>query len=88
MKVDFYQSNEQNAPTVEFYLFTKEVTQVMNGEYIQHDGQYYQVISQTMDDPFPDPVEGEPYEFHPIPPPVVFVYPVDFRPVEYGHDIS
>jgi hypothetical protein len=80
MKVDFYQANEQNAPTVEHYLFTKEKSQVMNGEYIENAGQYYQVISQTMADPVPVDDQNE---WLPIPPPVVFVYPVQRRPIEF-----
>ena len=79
MKVDFYRSNEQNAPTVEYYLFTKELRQIMNGEYIEEAGQHYQVTGQIMAD-VPEYVEGD--KFHPTPPPVVFVYPVQRKPVE------
>lgn len=48
MTVDFYTSNEQLAPTVENYLFSKECTLIMNGQYIENNGQYYQVTGQTL----------------------------------------
>ena len=69
MQVDFYRSNEQNAPTVENYLFTKELSQVMNGEYIEHGGQYYQVTGQTIAEK-----KGDPHN--------VFIYPVQRKPIE------
>lgn len=79
MKVDFYTANDQNAPTVENYLFTKELSQVMNGEFIENEGQYYQVIGQTLPD-LPEPVN--PDVFTPLPSPLVFVFPVPNRPIQ------
>ncbi len=79
MIVDFFKPNEQNAPTVENYLFSKELSQVMNGEFIQHNGQHYQVTAQTMPD-VPPYVEGE--KFKPMQPLVVFVYPVQRKLVQ------
>lgn len=69
MLVDYFLTNEQNAPTTEFYQFTKEVPSVMNGEYIQHNGQFYQVTGQLL--------ASEPKANH-----NAFVYPVNRRPVE------
>lgn len=66
MNVDFFKPNEQNAPTVENYLFSKELSQVMNGEYIDHDGQLYQVTGQTVADK-----KGSPHN--------VFVFPINHR---------
>lgn len=63
MIVDFFKPNEQNAPTVENYLFSKELTQVMNGEFIHHNGQHYQVTAQTV-----ATEKGQPHN--------VFVFPV------------
>lgn len=89
MQVDFYRSNEQNAPTVEHYLFTKELSQIMNGEYIEEAGQHYQVISQPIPDQpaFPERVglsakqsKAEAVEGQPAL--MVFVYPVQRKPVE------
>lgn len=50
MKVDFYTSNEQLAPTVANYLFSHECSLIMNGQFIDHDGQWYQVTGQTIPD--------------------------------------
>lgn len=81
MKVDFFRTNEQNAPTVEHFLFSKEISQVMNGEFIEQNGQYYQVTGQTIPDTEVMP-DDDPDEWHPMPPPIVFVYPVPRRPIE------
>jgi len=78
MKIDFYKTNERLEPTVENYLFTKELAQVMNGEFIDQDGQWYQVTGQTMPEIKINP--DSPFEFRPPPAPDVFVYPVNNRP--------
>ena len=48
MLIDFFKANEQNAPTAQFYLFTLERSCLMNGEFIQQNGQTYQVTGQTI----------------------------------------
>ncbi|OFX52328.1 MAG: hypothetical protein A2066_00100 [Bacteroidetes bacterium GWB2_41_8] len=50
MKVDFYTNNEQKAPTVEHYLFSDEYAVMMNGQYIEQDGKWYQVTGILMPD--------------------------------------
>lgn len=68
MKVDFYTSNEQLAPTVANYLFSQECELMMNGQYIEQDGQGYQVTGQTIPEN-----KGEVLS--------VFIYPVPRRPI-------
>lgn len=80
MKVDFYTANEQLAPTVANYLFSDEYTMIMNGQYIEQAGQWYQVTGQTMPDIKIDP--DDPDKFYPLPPHIVFVYPVNRRPIQ------
>lgn len=67
MKVDFYKTNEQLAPTVANYLFSQECSLIMNGQYIEHGEQGYQVTGQTV----PDDKESAL---------AVFIYPVSKRP--------
>lgn len=69
MNVDFFIPNEQSTPTVENYLFSKQLSQVINGEYIEHNGQHYRVTSQTVAE-----VKGGAHN--------VFVFPVDQPPIE------
>ena len=71
MTVDFYTSNEQLAPTVANYLFSDEYALIMNGQYIEHNGQWYQVTGQTILD-------------HQQADLAVFVYPVARRPMMMG----
>lgn len=77
MKVDFYRANEQNAPTVEHYLFSDEYALIMNGQYIEQAGKHYQVISQTIPD-LSDYPETE--EFRNVPALMCFIYPVSNTP--------
>lgn len=79
MKVDFYTANEQLAPTVANYLFSQDCSVIMNGQYIENDGQWYQVTGQTIPPIKVDP--DDPDKFFPLPAPDVFVYPVNWRPV-------
>lgn len=51
MKVDFFLNHEEKQPGKQCYLFTKELTQIMNGEYIEHNGVFYQVTGQTIANP-------------------------------------
>lgn len=67
MKIDFYTANEQNAPTVENFLFSDEYAMIMNGMYIDHNGQNYQVTGQQL----AEETNGD----H-----IVFLYPVNRRP--------
>jgi hypothetical protein len=69
MKVDFYTSNEQLAPTVGNYLFSGDHVSIMNGQYIENNGQLYQVTGQTLPEK-----KGEAL--------AVFIYPVNRRPME------
>ena len=69
MTVDFFLANEQNSPTVEFFLFSKELTSVIDGEYVEHNGQRYQVTGQLVAD-------------KPKMPHNAFVYPSHTLPVE------
>ncbi|HAQ19571.1 MAG TPA: hypothetical protein DCR40_10125 [Prolixibacteraceae bacterium] len=71
MKVDFYTSNEQLAPTVGNYLFSQECSLIMNGQYIEQHGQWYQVTGQTIADNKTEAL-------------AVFVYPVPRRPIRIG----
>lgn len=48
MKVDFFLTNTPNTPTAPVYLFSKERISVMNDEYIEHEGQFYQVTGQLI----------------------------------------
>ena len=48
MTVYFFKPNEQNAPTVENYLFSKELKLLMNGEYLEHENKIYRVVGQTV----------------------------------------
>jgi hypothetical protein len=68
MNVDFFISNEQLAPTVENYLFSDEYALIMNGQYIEQNGQWYQVTGQTIPDNPSDAL-------------AVFIYPVPRRPI-------
>jgi len=67
MKVDFYTANEQLAPTVANYLFSDEYALIMNGQYIERDGQSYQVTGQTIPETKSEAL-------------AVFIYPVSRRP--------
>ena len=66
MKINFYRDNEQKAMTVEFFLFTKERVSIMNGEFVENEGQFYQVNSQL--------IAQQPGANH-----NAFIYPVDFE---------
>lgn len=48
MKVDFFTNNEQQAPTVENYLFSDEYALIMNGQYIENNGMFYQVTGMLI----------------------------------------
>ncbi|MBW8326569.1 MAG: hypothetical protein K0M50_17525 [Prolixibacteraceae bacterium] len=50
MTVDFFQTNEQNTPITEFYLFSKEMSCVINGQYIENDEKFYLIIGQLVAD--------------------------------------
>jgi len=73
MKVDFYTSNEQLAPTVANYLFSDEYASMMNGQYVENEGQIYQVVGQRLPD-----IKDEAL--------AVFVYPV--KRIPQGIDIE
>ena len=68
MKVDFYTSNEQLAPTVANYLFSAEHVSIMNGQYIENEGKSYQVTGQTIPESKTEALS-------------VFVYPVNRQPI-------
>lgn len=69
MKVDFYISNEQLAPTVPNYLFSDEYACIINGQYIENNCQVYQVVAQRLPDNKGDAL-------------AVFIYPVNRQPME------
>lgn len=50
MKVDFFNYNEQLDHTMANYLFSQECSLIVNGQYIEHDDQWYQVAGQTIPD--------------------------------------
>lgn len=69
MTVDFFRANEHNEPTAEFFLFTDQYALIMNGMYIEQNGQHYQVTGQQNPDK-----KGDAH--------IVFIYPVNRRPTE------
>lgn len=46
MKIDFYRTNEQSKPTPALFLFSDDYALIMNGQYIEQNGNYYQVTGQ------------------------------------------
>lgn len=69
MKIDFYLTTEQENPPKGALLFTDHYALIMNGQYIEHNGQCYQVTGQT--------VASEPAAAH-----MAFITPAPGRPVE------
>jgi hypothetical protein len=69
MKIDFYTSNEQLAPTVANYLFSDEYACIINGQYIENNDKGYQVVGQRLPDNKDEAL-------------AVFIYPVNRQPME------
>jgi len=69
MKVDFYTNNEQLAPTVANYLFSQECSMIINGQHIEHNGQWYQITGQLVPDNKSEAL-------------AVFLYPISRQPIQ------
>ena len=69
MLVDFFLANEHSAPVTEFYLFSKEMSCVINGQYVENDGKFYLIIGQLVADKKKAPHN-------------VFVHPLNRKPIQ------